>query len=196
MAHGTRFKASSELSSAFATGAADGALRALRVDIADEQFVLGKATTFTDATTFEPKSLLSADQRSCFLALELEGGSLWLLVSFVPDSSKVRDRMLYASRCAPPGANLWPVFVDRRVPVAPSAPAGMHSSASLGARASIPAMCIAPMLTTSKRLASSKTRPMAGKRSTRASHGSLASSRRMPPSSTPCWAPGRAHLLA
>jgi hypothetical protein len=101
-----KFRASPELAAAFAShhaadGSADGdALLAYRVCIVDETFALLQTTTFSEPAQFAPSTLVGDEGGACYMLVQQPSRKQWTIVSYVPDTSRVKDRMLYASGCA------------------------------------------------------------------------------------------------
>ena len=104
MTHSTVFPVHKELNQAFGDARRDGNVRAIEIFIEDETIVMGR--TLPDAggglesdygkvlAWLEPK-------KPAYVIVRLESrndlGHEWLLLSYVPDGSPVKARMLYAS---------------------------------------------------------------------------------------------------
>lgn len=91
--------ASPDLVSAFA-GADSNRSRFIKVAIKNEQLVLSSTTpiagSFTDDLN-QLQALLEDDTPAYILARLDSSKSEWLAISYVPDTARVRDKMLYAS---------------------------------------------------------------------------------------------------
>lgn len=95
-----RFRASKELLDAFASQGEDAAeLAAYCVTIADETYKLTKSARFSEPSEMSATALLSDEGAACFLLVQQPSRKQWSLVSYIPESCRVRDRMLYASGC-------------------------------------------------------------------------------------------------
>lgn len=97
-----RFKAAPELLQAFAghDPAEDGPLVAYRVSIASEAFTIVEKATFSEPAGFAAASFVGNSGGACYLLVQQPSRKLWTIVSYVPETSRVKDRMLYASGCA------------------------------------------------------------------------------------------------
>mmetsp|Transcript_4207 Transcript_4207/g.10840 ORF Transcript_4207/g.10840 Transcript_4207/m.10840 type:complete len:390 (+) Transcript_4207:45-1214(+) len=93
-----RFRASKPLLDAFASHVEDdGELAAYCVTIVDEAYTVAKSARFSEPNDLDPKALLSDEGAACFLLVQQPSRKQWCMVSFIPESCRVRDRMLYAS---------------------------------------------------------------------------------------------------
>lgn len=97
-----RFKAAPELLQAFAghDPAEDAPLVAYRVSIASEAFTIVEKATFSEPVGFAAASFVGDSGGACYLLVQQPSRKLWTIVSYVPETSRVKDRMLYASGCA------------------------------------------------------------------------------------------------
>lgn len=97
-----RFTAAPELGQAFASHSyAEGTpLIAYRVGIVDEVFTVLEKTTFAEPAGFAPTTFVGDAGGACYLLVQQPSRKLWTIVSYVPETSRVKDRMLYASGCA------------------------------------------------------------------------------------------------
>ncbi|KAJ1937779.1 Twinfilin-1, partial [Linderina pennispora] len=100
MAHQSGIRVSDELAARFISALNDTTTRALKVSIvnesleaADEQTVGG---TFDE--DFAHVASLLHDTDPCYVLVRQDlAGNKWLFCAYIPDSAKVRDKMLYAS---------------------------------------------------------------------------------------------------
>ncbi|KAI8381406.1 uncharacterized protein BYT42DRAFT_566404 [Radiomyces spectabilis] len=104
MSHQSGIQVSEELAKTFAEAVADGNTRILRVSIINESLTPNGSTPvkgnfeqdYDDITSF------LEDTTPAYILMRLDtkassGEYEWLLVTYVPDHAKVRDKMLYAS---------------------------------------------------------------------------------------------------
>ncbi|KAI6038453.1 hypothetical protein EDC04DRAFT_2570053 [Pisolithus marmoratus] len=91
---------SAELTQAFSTAVETKSIRFIKVIIQNESLV-PVASVDVGSSLEEDLALLDsylADNDPCYVLTRLDNpSSEWLLISYVPDSAKVRDKMLYAS---------------------------------------------------------------------------------------------------
>lgn len=103
MSHQTGISANGELLKFFGT-CKDGRIRAFKVAIKDEQLILDEAveTSSTWEDDYDSSLLKLAEERQpAYLFFRLDSkndtGYEWILISWSPDNSPVRQKMLYAS---------------------------------------------------------------------------------------------------
>ena len=103
MTHSINFKATDELLALFTAQQADGVespLASIKVAIADETFVLAGTTPSAgdEATDFaQMKATLEADCACYVLFRRQVAAEPWALLSFVPDTAPIKEKMLLSS---------------------------------------------------------------------------------------------------
>ena len=103
MTHSINFKATDELLALFTAQQAEGVespLASIKVAIADETFVLAGTTPSAgdEATDFAPmKATLEADCACYVLFRRRVATEPWALLSFVPDTAPIKEKMLLSS---------------------------------------------------------------------------------------------------
>eukprot|EP01096_Ripella_sp_DP13-Kostka_P018225 TRINITY_DN9786_c0_g1_i1.p1 TRINITY_DN9786_c0_g1~~TRINITY_DN9786_c0_g1_i1.p1 ORF type:complete len:343 (-),score=156.66 TRINITY_DN9786_c0_g1_i1:72-1073(-) len=103
MTHSTRIPVTAELEQAFGSARLEKNLRILKVEIEDETLVLRttRPAGASVSSDWNGMSSLFEAKKPCFVLFRLDSsssdGAEWVLVSYVPDGSPVRDRMVYAS---------------------------------------------------------------------------------------------------
>ena len=103
MTHSITFKATDELSALFTAQQAEGVespLASIKVAIADETFVLAGTTPSAgdEATDFaQMKATLEADCACYVLFRRRVATEPWALLSFVPDTAPIKEKMLLSS---------------------------------------------------------------------------------------------------
>lgn len=103
MTHSTRIPVTEELEQAFGSARVERSLRLLKVEIENETLVLRgtRASRGSAASDWNGMGDMFEPKKPCFVLFRLDSsgsdGAEWVLVSYVPDGSPVRDRMLYAS---------------------------------------------------------------------------------------------------
>ncbi|XP_056000559.1 twinfilin-1-like isoform X2 [Ostrea edulis] len=103
MSHQTGIKASDNLKTFFST-CKDGAIRLLKVSIIDEQLELEKSEPPLNTWEDDYDKLLVPmleDKQPCYILYRLDSknnlGYQWIFISWSPDFSPVRQKMLYAA---------------------------------------------------------------------------------------------------
>jgi len=103
MTHTTRIPVSDQLENKFADARTSGGVRFIQVLIQGEQLIPGISQSLGDSLENDWKHLESQLQpkKPSYFLVRLDSqndlGYEWLLVSYVPDGSPVKERMLYAS---------------------------------------------------------------------------------------------------
>eukprot|EP01097_Dermamoeba_algensis_P008044 TRINITY_DN521_c0_g1_i1.p1 TRINITY_DN521_c0_g1~~TRINITY_DN521_c0_g1_i1.p1 ORF type:complete len:279 (-),score=54.64 TRINITY_DN521_c0_g1_i1:308-1144(-) len=103
MSHSSGIPVGRDLEQAFGAARTDASIRYLVAEIRDEKVVQvnkGQPTGNLKGDVDHVRSLLQP-AKPCYVLLKLEtkndGGFEWMLISYVPDGSPVKERMLYAS---------------------------------------------------------------------------------------------------
>lgn len=100
--HGASFECDAALAARWEEQqAAPRGLRALKVRIVDELFTLvGEAPWASESAADDfaaARAALLREGEACYVVFRPEAGGGWTLMSFVPDSANVREKMLYSS---------------------------------------------------------------------------------------------------
>eukprot|EP01012_Entosiphon_sulcatum_P040608 TRINITY_DN54296_c0_g1_i1.p1 TRINITY_DN54296_c0_g1~~TRINITY_DN54296_c0_g1_i1.p1 ORF type:complete len:333 (+),score=57.91 TRINITY_DN54296_c0_g1_i1:49-1047(+) len=93
------FPLTDQLREEFRNAVSSKSTRAVRVDISDEALVFVSATPATANIAEDCQAVAgqTVDNEATYFALQLPDDEGWTLLAFVPDSAKVKQRMLYAS---------------------------------------------------------------------------------------------------
>lgn len=83
----------------------DYIMRSMKVRVVDETFTVVEQLPWTqedEAAALQRSRAMLSETEACYLLFRLDQNisSKWVLISFVPDSAPVRDKMLYASSSA------------------------------------------------------------------------------------------------
>ena len=103
MSHAAQFSMDPDLSATFeAQYTTADRIRALKVTIVDEKFLLSKSVAWLpDAEAPEAfgaaKNALLAKKEACYMLFRAQSDGTWLLATFVPEDESVRNKMLYSS---------------------------------------------------------------------------------------------------
>jgi len=103
MTHTSRIPVSDELENAFAKARTEGGVRSIKVLIDNENLILGgQPNPLTNSMKDDWNKLSSSleAKKPCYYLFKLDTtdqASQWVLLSWVPDGSPVKDRMMYAS---------------------------------------------------------------------------------------------------
>jgi len=103
MTHTSRIPVADELENAFAKARTEGGIRFIKVLIDNEQLVSSGRPQPQNGTQKEDWVHLSSalePKKPCYVLYKLDSNSeatQWVLLSWVPDGSPVKDRMMYAS---------------------------------------------------------------------------------------------------
>ncbi|KAF5290005.1 hypothetical protein FQR65_LT11671 [Abscondita terminalis] len=105
MSHQTGIKANDSLKSFF-KHCRDGSIRAAKISIKEEQLILSSSIKDKKGTTWDSSfdkiiTPLLEENQPCYILYRFDSksdvGYEWLFISWSPDSSPVREKMLYAS---------------------------------------------------------------------------------------------------
>jgi len=90
---------SDELANAFGNAVDSGDVRFLKVSIRNESLVLEESISVTGSLLEDLDKLTEVleDNEPAYILAKHDNASSWLAIFYVPDSAKVRDKMLYAS---------------------------------------------------------------------------------------------------
>eukprot|EP01089_Gocevia_fonbrunei_P013718 TRINITY_DN3574_c0_g1_i1.p1 TRINITY_DN3574_c0_g1~~TRINITY_DN3574_c0_g1_i1.p1 ORF type:complete len:338 (-),score=79.52 TRINITY_DN3574_c0_g1_i1:62-1075(-) len=119
MTHTSRIPVDAELERQFANARTEGGVRFIKVVISNESLLAVDSHSLSSSLEDDWNAMdnLLEPKKACYILFRLDStnatGFEWLLVSYVPDGSPVKDRMLYASTRDPLKKQLGaPYFAD------------------------------------------------------------------------------------
>lgn len=103
MSHSSGIPVGAKLKEAFQSASASDTARLIKVEIVDAELApvheAAKSGSWEDDLAMV-SPLCEADT-PCYILFKKDGGAVWIMFTFVPDTAKVKPKMLYASTRAP-----------------------------------------------------------------------------------------------